>query len=153
VLFPPTPAPRPPARPRDECAPAPSTTAHKTPVFGPPLVGPYPRRHSVSLQQKYQQQLSGVPRVTRLVPQSPGFLSTAYRFHPSGRKHALQRLSAASVPSNSPHPNRPPVPLFHSAGNPPQNQQSQHRRVMSTSSIPQGEYRLRHSRRDPRHIY
>ncbi|KAL2012929.1 hypothetical protein VTN00DRAFT_454 [Thermoascus crustaceus] len=140
VLFPPTPAPRPPARPRDERAPAPSTTALRS-SFSLSLVGPHPRRHSVSLQQKYhQQQFAGVPRVTRLVPQSTGFpLSTSYRFSPSSRKHTLQRFYAASVPSNSPQPNRPPVPLFHSTGNLSQNQnqqQSQHRRVMS-SNIPQ----------------
>ncbi|KAL1857343.1 General control protein [Paecilomyces lecythidis] len=145
VLYPPVPASRPPARLSDARAPAPSNTALKQSPFTVPLV-PHSRRLSLNLHQ--QQPVSGspvqVPRVSRLITPSPGFnTSNSYRFSPSSRKHPLhRRFYAASVPSNSPQPNRPPVPLFHSTGNPSscQKLQSQHRRVMSTSNIAQGEY-------------
>ncbi|KAJ9270404.1 transcriptional regulator family: bZIP [Paecilomyces variotii] len=143
VLYPPVPASRPPARLSDARAPAPSNTALKASPFNVPLV-PSSRRLSLNLHQQ-QQPLSGspvqVPRVSRLITQSPGFTtSNSYRFSPSSRKHPLhRRFYAASVPSNSPQPTRPPVPLFYSTRNPSSNQkpQSQHRRVMSASNIAQ----------------
>ncbi|KAJ9191120.1 transcriptional regulator family: bZIP [Paecilomyces variotii] len=143
VLYPPVPASRPPARLSDARAPAPSNTALKASPFNIPLV-PSSRRLSLNLHQQ-QQPLSGspvqVPRVSRLITQSPGFTtSNSYRFSPSSRKHPLhRRFYAASVPSNSPQPTRPPVPLFYSTRNPSSNQkpQSQHRRVMSASNIAQ----------------
>lgn len=153
MLYPSTPISRPKANFWDERAPAPSSAAHRSStVNNSTLVSSSHRRHTLHYavnwhhQQRHsQQQLSGspaqVPRVSKLNAQFPGLSpSTSNRFSPSGRKHLAQRLYAASVPS--PHSNRPPVPLFHSAGNLPQNQnqQSQHRRVMSTSNLITGEY-------------
>lgn len=155
MLYPSTPISRPRANFWDERALAPSSAAHRSStVNNSTLVSSSHRRHTLHYavnwhqQQRHtHQQLSGlpaqVPRVTKLNTQFAGLSpSTSNRFSPSSRKHLAQRLYAASVPSNSPHSNRPPVPLFHSSGNLPQNQnqQSQHRRVMSTSSLITGEY-------------
>lgn len=144
MLYPSAPAPRQHPRFRDPRAPAPSSTAPRASAYHNFLVQYPSRRYSLALQQHLQQQFSGspvqVPRVTRLITQSTGFpLSTSHRFSPSRRKHT-QRFYAASVPSNSPLPNRPPVPLFNSTGNSPQHpkQLSQtHRRNMSTPNIAQ----------------
>ncbi|KAE8549489.1 hypothetical protein EYB25_008011 [Talaromyces marneffei] len=98
----------------------------------------------------HQQQIKSVQQVNRLFPQSTGSLlppSSSYRYSPSSQKRLAHRLYAASVPSNSPLANRPPVPLFNSTQNTPNYQKNQHkqhqthlqqhRRVMSSSHIPQ----------------
>ncbi|GFF27467.1 cross-pathway control protein A [Aspergillus udagawae] len=149
VLYP-TPCPQPLLR--DSRAPVLPSTAPRSVSYNPFLVRPQyqqPRRHSLSLYQHLQQQkLSGspvqVPRATRLHSQSTGYyLSSSLRSSPSSRTH-FQRVHAASAPSNSPNPNRPPVPLF-SAANGTQFSQKQlqqlqqfyHRRIMSTPNIAQ----------------
>ncbi|GAB1209203.1 hypothetical protein APSETT445_007973 [Aspergillus pseudonomiae] len=151
----------PPQHPRDSRAPALPSTTPRFPANHPSLVrlGHLSRRHTLSLQQqRQQQQLSAspvqVPRLTRLASQSTGFsLSSSHRFSPSTRKHLL-RLHAASVASNSPpavlnsaYPNRPPVPLFNSPANSTYQKRQQipinHRRIMSTPNIAQGELWLR----------
>lgn len=111
--------------------------------------GQVQRRHSVNL---HQPQLAGspvpVPRVARLATQSSGYpLSTTLRSSPSNRTQSLRRFAAsnsAPAASNSNHHYRPPVPLFNNsiANSPVQNQYTQsinHRRIMSTPNIPQGE--------------
>ncbi|RHZ68520.1 amino acid starvation-responsive transcription factor GCN4 [Aspergillus thermomutatus] len=150
VLYP---APCPQPLVRDSRAPVLSSTAPRSASYHSFLVRSQyqqPRRHSLSLYQHLQQQkLSGspvqVPRVTRLHSQSTGYpLSSSLRSSPSSRTH-FQRVHAASVPSNSPNPNRPPVPLFSATnGNAPfsqkqlqQLQQFYHRRIMSTPNIAQ----------------
>ncbi|RLM00493.1 hypothetical protein CFD26_108387 [Aspergillus turcosus] len=150
VLYP---APCPQPRLRDSRAPVLSSTAPRSVSYNPFLVRSQyqqPRRHSLSLYQHLQQQkLSGspvqVPRVTRLHSQSTGYpLSSSLRSSPSSRTQ-LQRVHAASAPSNSPNPNRPPVPLFSAANGNAQFSQRQlqqlqqfyHRRIMSTPNIAQ----------------
>ncbi|GIJ81826.1 hypothetical protein Asppvi_000329 [Aspergillus pseudoviridinutans] len=149
VLYP---APCPQPRVRDSRAPVLPSTAPRSVSYNPFLVRSQyqqPRRHSLSLYQQLQQQkLSGspvqVPRVTRLHSQSTGYsLSSSLRSSPSSRTH-FQRVHAASAPSNSPNPNRPPVPLFSAANGTQftqkqlhQLQQFYHRRIMSTPNIAQ----------------
>ncbi|KAL5693404.1 hypothetical protein EMGR_004996 [Emarellia grisea] len=151
VLYP---APCPQPRLRDSRAPVLPSTAPRSVSYHPFLVRPQyqqPRRHSLSLYQQLQQQkLSGspgqVPRATRLHSQSTGYpLSSSLRSSPSSRTH-FHRVHAASAPSNSPNPNRPPVPLFSAANGTQftqkqlqQLQQLYHRRIMSTPNIAQGQ--------------
>ncbi|PGH02191.1 hypothetical protein GX51_04765 [Blastomyces parvus] len=105
-----------------------------------------PRRHSYHPQQLYNNHVySGLPvqdpRVTKVISQSQGFStsSSSNQSSPSGVRPP--NFYAASVPSNSPRSNRPPVPLFsNSAENISYqnlNVQQPHRRIMSTSNIPQ----------------
>lgn len=152
MLYPSTPISRPRANIWDERSPALPSVTHNFATVHNSTLGSS-RRHTlhyaanVYQQQQQQQQLTingssaQVPRVTKSITQSTGFpLSTSHRFSPSSQKRLAQRLYAASVPSNSPHSNRPPVPLFNSAGNPQsshQGQPAQHRRVMSTSNLGQ----------------
>ncbi|OJJ40486.1 hypothetical protein ASPWEDRAFT_166553 [Aspergillus wentii DTO 134E9] len=159
VLYPTVPAPRPQPLPKDLCAPAPSSTAHRKsadslhPFLVQQQLSRQSRRHSLNLQQHLQQQFAGspvqVPRVTSLISQSsPGYpLSSSHRFSPSARKHS-RRFHPASVPSNSPNYSRPPVPLFrNSTGNLSYQQKQQlhfqlqlqnyHRRIMSNPNLAQ----------------
>ena len=82
-----------------------------------------------------------------VVSQSNGFPTSSNRSTATtiSGANALprSRLYAASAPSNSPQQlSRPPVPLFSASENIPQYPQTQqtHRRVMSTSNLPQGTY-------------
>ncbi|KAL2373851.1 hypothetical protein RJZ57_001664 [Blastomyces gilchristii] len=104
------------------------------------------RRHSYHPQQLCNNHVySGLPvqdpRVTKVISQSQGFStsSSSKQSSPSGVRPPS--FYAASVPSNSPRTHRPPVPLFsNSAENISYqnlNVQQPHRRIMSTSSIPQ----------------
>lgn len=143
MLFPTAPAPQP--RLRDSRAPAPPITTHRPSVGHPHPVQFDPRRRSINLQPHFQQ-FSGspaqIPQVARVISQSTGYpLSSSNRSSPFTRTRTL-RYHAASVPSNSPQPNRPPVPLFNSTGNLSQNQQqlNYRRRIMSTPNIAQGKY-------------
>ena len=142
MLFPPTPAPLP--RSRDSRVQALPTTTHRYPAANNPQLAQYDRRHSLNLNQ-FSRSSAQNPQLARVISQSTGYpLSTSNRSSPSTRTHS-QRYLAASVPSNSPQPNRPPVPLFNSTGNPSQNQQhalNYRRRIMSTPNM-QGEYRHR----------
>ncbi|PGH01561.1 hypothetical protein AJ80_08996 [Polytolypa hystricis UAMH7299] len=108
-----------------------------------------PRRHSFQqpLQQttQYHHLVSPVqdPRVTKVISQSQGYSAASPHIaSPTGVRASPQhaRLYAASVPSNSPQPSRPPVPLFHSTPDIiNRTRQTQvHRRNMSTSNLPQG---------------
>lgn len=146
VLYPSAPAPHPPSRLRDSRAPALSSTAPR-----PSTAAHYPsRRHSLALQHYLKQQFSSgasssSSSSTRLVPpQSTGRpASSSLRSSPLVRKpHAFQRPVIASAPANSPnHPQRPPVPLFHSTGHIPQTPNQQiRRRIMSTPNIAQGKH-------------
>ncbi|KAF5862535.1 hypothetical protein ETB97_011532 [Aspergillus alliaceus] len=143
---------------RDSRAPAPLNTTPRYPASHPSLVrlARLSRRSPLSLQQQLQQQqLSAspvqVPRLTRLASQSTGFhLSSYHRFSPSTRQHLLRHQAASVAPNSAPnsaYSNRPPVPLFNSPLNYPyqKRQQSQinHRRIMSTPNIAQGELALR----------
>jgi hypothetical protein len=156
VLYPQQPVSRPPVNSWDERSPAPlSASLNQVPVKNQSLVN---RRHTVqySSVNVHQQQIKSVQQVNRLFPQSTGSLfppSSSYRYSPSSQKRLAHRLYAASVPSNSPLANRPPVPLFNSTQNTPNYQKNQHkqhqthpqqhRRVMSSSNIAQGNYSLR----------
>lgn len=156
MLYPQQPAFRPPVNSWDERSPAPqSANLSQVPVKNnQSLVN---RRHTVqySSVNVHQQQLKSVQQVNRLFPQSTGSLyppSSSYRSSPSSQKRLAHRLYAASVPSNSPLANRPPVPLFNSTQNTPNYQKNQHkhqthpqqhRRVMSSSNIGQGNYSFR----------
>lgn len=104
-----------------------------------------PRRHSYQPQQPHNHVFTGSPvqdpRVAKVISQSQGFStsSSSNQSSPSGVRPPS--YYAASAPSNSPRSNRPPVPLFsNSAENIYQNLNIQqvHRRMMSTSNIPQG---------------
>lgn len=157
MLYPQQPTSRPPVNSWDERSPAPpSANLNQLPVQNQSLVN---RRHTVqySSVNVHQQQLKSVQQVNRLFPQSTGSLfppsSSSYRSSPSSQKRLAHRLYAASVPSNSPLANRPPVPLFNSTQTTPNYQKNQHkqhqthpqqhRRVMSSSNIAQGNYSLR----------
>ncbi|PGH32680.1 hypothetical protein GX50_04527 [[Emmonsia] crescens] len=103
-----------------------------------------PRRHSYQPQQPHNHVFTGSPvqdpRVAKVISQSQGFStsSSSNQSSPSGVRPPS--YYAASAPSNSPRSNRPPVPLFsNSAENIYQNLNIQqvHRRMMSTSNIPQ----------------
>ncbi|KAJ5476412.1 hypothetical protein N7475_002141 [Penicillium sp. IBT 31633x] len=125
VLYPsPTPHPQPRLR-------VPVNTTHRPSALQPFLAQNNPRRHSFSLQlqRHLQQQYPGSPvqdpRVTQLA-RSPSYWS-----HPT-LKHT--RPNTASVPSNSPNTNRPPIPLFNGQQNHNQNTQK-YRRVMSTPNF------------------
>lgn len=143
MLFPA--APQPPSR--NTCAPALPNTAHRAPAVHPhPVSGN--RRHSLNLPQYIQNQLSGAsplsPQVARLISQSTGYpLSSFLRSSPSNRTLA-RPVHPASAPSNSPNPNRPPVPLFHSTGSLPNQQQQQksfsRSHIMSTPNMTDGEF-------------
>ncbi|OJJ49348.1 hypothetical protein ASPZODRAFT_14068 [Penicilliopsis zonata CBS 506.65] len=147
VLYPPVPSPRPQLRPRDSRAP-PASAHRPSPAFRHPFLVPQSssssRRHSLALQRHLQQQFAGSPAQvlapsTRRLTQSTGLsLSPSYRSTLPGRKH-VQRLYAASAPSRSPHPSRPPVPLFNNiSGVPPQIQNlALHHRNMSTPNFAQ----------------
>lgn len=155
VLYPQQQLSRPPVNSWDERSPAPlSVSLNQLPVQNQSLVY---RRHTVqnSSVNIHQQHTKPVQQVNRLFPQSTGslFPSSSYRYSPSSQKRLAQRLYAASVPSNSPLANRPPVPLFNSTQNTPNHQKNQakhqaqhHRRVMSSSNIAQGKFI---HRRDP----
>jgi hypothetical protein len=110
----------------------PVNTTHRPSALQPFLAQNNPRRHSFSLQlqRHLQQQYSGSqdPRVTQLA-RSPSYWS-----HPT-LKHTRQQT--ASVPSNSPNTNRPPIPLFNGQQNQNQNIQT-YRRVMSTPNFMEG---------------
>ncbi|KAJ6004501.1 hypothetical protein N7499_000569 [Penicillium canescens] len=128
VLYPSAPRPQP---RRDSRAPTVNTTLRPS-ALQPFLAQNNSRRNSFNLQlhRHLQQQLSGSPvpdpRVTQLA-RSPSYWS-----HPTF-KHT--RHHAASVPSNSPHTNRPPIPLFNGqASNQQQNTQT-YRRIMSTPNF------------------
>src|SRR5699024_3768255 len=121
----------------------PPITTHRSAASLPQLAQFDPRRNSLNLHYPFQQ-FSGspaqIPQVARVISQSTGYpLSSSNRSNPSIRTPA-RRFHAASVPSNSPQPNRPPVHLFNSTGNPPNRQQALNyrRRIMSTPNIPQG---------------
>jgi hypothetical protein len=111
----------------------PVNTTHRPSALQPFLAQNNSRRHSFSLQlQRHIQQqpysTSQDPRVTQLA-RSPSYWS-----HPT-LKHTRQQT--ASVPSNSPNTNRPPIPLFN--GQPNQNPNTQtYRRVMSTPNFMEG---------------
>lgn len=145
MLYPSAPAPQLPSR--DARAPALPITIHRPSASQSHLAQYDPRRNSVNLRN-HLQQFSGsparIPQVARLISQSTGYpLSSSNRSSPSTRTHA-QRFHVAPVPSNSPQPNRPPVPLFNSPGNIHHNQQqalNYRRRIMSTPNIAQGECR------------
>ncbi|KAJ5815038.1 hypothetical protein N7474_006815 [Penicillium riverlandense] len=140
VLYPTSPA-RPQPRPRDSRAPALVNTTHRPSALQPFLAQNQARRHSFTLQlQRHlqQQQLSGSPvqdpRLARLASQQ-STPSSSYRSPNALKRHP------ASVPSNSPHPNRPPVPYFNTGL--AVNQQQKHYsraypRIMSTPNIQQG---------------
>ncbi|KAJ5779426.1 hypothetical protein N7457_007146 [Penicillium paradoxum] len=127
VLYPPS-TPHSQPRPR-----VPVNTTHRPSALQPFLAQNNPRRHSFSLQlhRHLQQQYSGSPvqdpRVTQLA-RSPSYWS-----HPT-LKHT--RPNPASVPSNSPNTNRPPIPLFNGQQNRPNAQP--YRRVMSTPNFMEG---------------
>lgn len=110
----------------------PVNTTHRPSALQPFLAQNNPRRHSFSLQlqRHLQQQYSGSqdPRVFQLA-RSPSYWS-----HPT-LKHTRQQT--ASVPSNSPNTNRPPIPLFNGQQNQNQNTQP-YRRVMSTPNFMEG---------------
>ncbi|KAI3129854.1 transcriptional regulator family: bZIP [Penicillium roqueforti] len=122
VLYPSaTPHPQPRLR-------VPVNTTHRPSALQPFLAQNNPRRHSFSLQlhRHLQQQFSGSPvpdpRVTQLA-RSPSYWS-----RPTFTHH---RSNTASVPSDSPNTNRPPIPLFNG-----QNQNTPtYRRVMSTPNF------------------
>jgi hypothetical protein len=87
--------------------------------------------------------------VTRIIQSTGHNTSTSSfnRFSPTGQKQP--NFYASSAPNSSlalqSHPSRPPVPLWtsNSTGNVPQSNQisnQQHRRVMSTSGLPSGEF-------------
>ena len=137
VLFPSAPAPR----PRDSRVQALPTTTHRYPAAYNQQLAHCDRRLSLNLNQ-FSRSPAQNPQVARVISQSTGYpLSTSNRSSPSTRTH-IQRYHAASVPSNSPHTNRPPVPLFNSTGNLFQNQQqalNYRRRIMSAPNM-QGEY-------------
>ncbi|CAG8133790.1 unnamed protein product [Penicillium salamii] len=122
VLYPSSPHPQPRLR-------VPVKATHRPSALQPFLAQNNPRRHSFSLQlqRHLQQQYSSPqdPRVTQLA-RSPSYWS-----HPT-LKHARQHT--ASVPSNSPNTNRPPIPLFNGQQNQPSNTQP-YRRVMSTPNF------------------
>ncbi|RJE19538.1 control protein [Aspergillus sclerotialis] len=117
--------------------PTPSFQGLAHPAAINPQLAQYDRRHSLNLNQ-FSRSTAQNPQLARVISQSTGYpLSTSNRSSPSNRTHA-QRYLAASVPSNSPQPNRPPVPLFNSTGNLSQNQQkalNYRRRIMSTPNI------------------
>lgn len=125
---------------------APPLSTHRSPVHQSHPAQFDPRRHSLNLQRHLLQRFSGspaqIPQVARVFAQSTGYpLPSSNRSSPSTRSHA-SRYHAGSVPSNSPRPNRPPVPLFNSTGNISEIQQqplNYHRRIMSTPNIAQGE--------------
>ncbi|OJD17386.1 hypothetical protein AJ78_02516 [Emergomyces pasteurianus Ep9510] len=107
-----------------------------------------PLRHSHQPQQpRVNHAFSGSPaqdpRVAKVISQSQGFSTSSSNNNqssPSGVRP--QSFYAASAPSNSPRSNRPPVPSFsnNSAENiscQNLNIQQPHRRIMSTSNIPQ----------------
>jgi hypothetical protein len=106
----------------------PVNTTHRPSALQPFLAQNNPRRHSFSLQlqRHLQQQYSSSqdPRVTQLA-RSPSYWSPTL-------KHTRQQT--ASVPSNSPNTNRPPIPLFNGQQNQKQNTQP-YRRVMSTPNF------------------
>ncbi|OKL59969.1 hypothetical protein UA08_04613 [Talaromyces atroroseus] len=149
VLYPQHQVSRPPASSWAEPSPAPlSVNLNQRSVQNQSLVN---RRHTLqySSVNVHQQHSKSVQPVNRLFPQSTGslFPSSSYRYSPSGQKRLAQRLYAASLPANSPLANRPPVPLFNSTQNTPNYQKhqtrqqlQQHRRVMSSSNIAQGDY-------------
>ncbi|KAJ5449026.1 bZIP transcription factor bZIP-1 [Penicillium cf. griseofulvum] len=124
VLYPSaTPHPQPRLR-------VPVNTTHRPSALQPFLAQNNPRRHSFSLQlhRHLQQQFSGSPvqdpRVTQLA-RSPSYWSRPTFTH---NRHS------ASVPSNSPNTNRPPIPLFNGQQNHKNNTQA-YRRVMSTPNF------------------
>ncbi|KAJ5848172.1 hypothetical protein N7455_012129 [Penicillium solitum] len=128
VLYPSaTPHPQPRLR-------VPVNTTHRPSALQPFLAQNNPRRHSFSLQlhRHLQQQFSGSPvpdpRVTQLA-RSPSYWSRPTFTH--------NRPNTASVPSNSPNTNRPPVPLFNGQQNHTNNTQT-YRRVMSTPNFMEG---------------
>lgn len=125
VLYPSS-APHPQPRPRVSVNPT-----HRPSALQPFLAQNNPRRHSFSLQlqRHLQQQYSGSvqdPRVTQLAR------SASHWSHPT-LKHTP---NPASVPSNSPNTNRPPIPLFNG-----QTRNAQpYRRVMSTPNFMEGKF-------------
>ncbi|KAJ5972223.1 bZIP transcription factor bZIP-1 [Penicillium vulpinum] len=128
VLYPSaTPHPQPRLR-------VPVNTTHRPSALQPFLAQNNPRRHSFSLQlhRHLQQQFSGSPvqdpRVTQLA-RSPSYWS-----HPT---FTHSRPTTASVPSNSPNTNRPPIPLFNGQQTQKHNAQT-YRRVMSTPNFMEG---------------
>lgn len=143
MLFPSAPAPQP--QQSSSRVQAPPITTHRSPARHPHPAQFGPRRNSLNLQRHLLQQFAGspaqIPQVARVLAQSTGYpLSSSNRSSPSTWSYA-PRYHAASVPSNSPRPNRPPVPLFDDTGNVSQNQQqpqTYHRRIMSTPNIAQG---------------
>ncbi|CAG8079410.1 unnamed protein product [Penicillium nalgiovense] len=125
VLYPSaTPHPQPRSR-------VPVNPTHRPSALQPFLAQNNPRRHSFSLQlqRHLQQQYSGSPvqdpRVTQLA-RSPSYWSRPTFTH--------NRSNTASVPSNSPNTNRPPIPLFNGQQNNKNNTQT-YRRVMSTPNF------------------
>ncbi|QKX55873.1 uncharacterized protein TRUGW13939_02972 [Talaromyces rugulosus] len=146
VLYPSTPVSRPQVNLWDENSPALLSANPKYSVNSTTnnnnhqnLVN---RRHtlhsSVNVHQLPRKQ---VQQFKKFTPQSPGLpSSTSYRFSPAaGQKRLAQRLYA-----NSPRLNRPAVPLFNSIENNQSqfetknninNNNTQHRRVMSSSDI------------------
>ncbi|OQD87666.1 hypothetical protein PENANT_c005G08329 [Penicillium antarcticum] len=131
VLYPSAPRPQP---RRDSRAPTVNTTLRPS-ALQPFLAQNISRRNSFNLQlhRHLQQQLSGSPvpdpRVTQLA-RSPSYWS-----HPTF-KHS--RHHAASVPSNSPHTNRPPIPLFNGQAPNQQYNTQTYRRIMSTPNFLEG---------------
>lgn len=128
VLYPSaTPHPQPRSR-------VPVNSTHRPSALQPFLAQNNPRRHSFSLQlqRHLQQQYSGSPvpdpRVTQLA-RSPSYWSRPTFTH--------NRSNTASVPSNSPNTNRPPIPLFNGQQNHKNNTQT-YRRVMSTPNFMEG---------------
>ncbi|KGO78519.1 hypothetical protein PITC_067860 [Penicillium italicum] len=112
----------------------PVNPTHRPSALQPFLAQNNPRRHSFSLQlhRHLQQQFSGSPvqdpRVTQLA-RSPSYWSRPTYTH--------NRSNTASVPSNSPNTNRPPIPLFNGQQNHANNTHP-YRRVMSTPNFMEG---------------
>ncbi|CRG84914.1 hypothetical protein PISL3812_02086 [Talaromyces islandicus] len=144
VLYPSTPASRPQVNLWDENSPASLSASPKS--FANSVNNNYNnlvnRRHTLhssvnvhQLSRKHVQQIKNFPS------QSTGLsTSSSYRFSPAaGPKRLAQRLYA-----NSPRLNRPAVPLFNSTENhqfqlqTKNNNNTQHRRVMSSSDITSG---------------
>lgn len=99
----------------------------------------HPQRHS-GRNHIYSGSLIQDPRVAKVISQSQGFShsSSSNKSSPSGVKPPS--FYAASAPSNSPRSNRPPL-FSNNTENISYrnlNMQQPHRRIMSTSSIPQG---------------
>ncbi|KAK2742706.1 hypothetical protein FQN57_005161 [Myotisia sp. PD_48] len=113
------------------------------------------RRHSYQQTPPHSYRQLQDPRVISVISQTNRYpiTSSPRSYSLGGNSRSQSRFYAASAPASSPRPVRPPVPLF-SETDPqsqstvniqqqiPNKQAPPQRRVMSTSTLPQGSYCL-----------